>query len=212
MCRRISIGLWHNSVLALAPTNPWKVVCKSIGCIRVAWCNTFSGHVFAVWISCRRAHINAKSCQRITPVFCGLCCTIVTCFDALLRHLTSKVTIGTSEWAHSGERISVDWLVSRAFCDTEPSQVVSVWICWTSLDAFVSWVVSPVFFGTFLNASAILFIAITEIRRGYWCVSCDIRTSTDTLSSGGISKEASSLTIEFTDFVLVVVIRYGRTS
>ncbi len=115
MGRWIGISLRHNSVLALAPTNSREVVCKSIGCIRVAWCNTFSGHILAVWICGWRAYIDAKSCQWIAPVFCSFSRTIVACFNALLRHLTSKVTIGASEWAHSGESISVNRLISGAF-------------------------------------------------------------------------------------------------
>ncbi len=209
----ISISLRHNSVLALAPTNSREVVCKSIGCIRVAWCDTFSGYILAVRICSWRADIDAKSCQWIAPIFCSFSCTIVACLYALLGHLTSKVTIGTSEWAHFGESIGVNWLVSGAFQNTDSGQIVGIRINWTCFDACIRRVVSPVLFWTFLHTSTIRFISITDVSScGYRRISCNIGTSTNTLPGGWISKEASGLAVELTNFVLVVVIGNSRTS
>lgn len=117
-CCWISKGLRHDCFLALVSADSWEVVSKSICCVRVTWCHTFSCYVLAVRICCWGAYVHTHCRQRITPVFFCLSWSIFASFYAFLIDLASKKSIGASVCTHFKEGISVDGLVFGALTDT----------------------------------------------------------------------------------------------
>ena len=212
MSCRIGICLWYDSVLTLISAYSGEIICKSICCIRIAWCHAFSCDILPVWVGCRGTYVNTHCGQWITPIFCGFCATVVTSLYTLLRNLAAKVSIRACVRTSFGEWICINGLISGTDSYTQSGQVIGIWIYRTLLDTLVSRVVSPILFRTCFHAPSSCLISITEIWSWNRHVCCHIGASTYTLSCWRIGKVPWCLTIKLAHSVLVIVIGQWGTS